>query len=124
VHPGGAADLCALSRNGVIGFTRCLSLRPTGAIMPDGDSVVTDRAICVGYGQCAAACLTGAAACALPAAATVVAACAQRLNVLAMCRECRVEKVVNQGFDPHDERTRKVRIAADYKGLDPPGKLN
>lgn len=67
------ADLCAHSRNGITGCTRCLSLCPTGAIMPDGDSVIIDPAICAGCGQCAAACPTGAAAYALPDAATVVA---------------------------------------------------
>jgi ferredoxin len=68
-----AADLCAHSRNGITGCTRCLSLCPTGAIMPDGDSVTIDPAICAGCGQCAAACPTGAAAYALPDAATMVA---------------------------------------------------
>ena len=67
------ADLCAHSRNGITGCTRCLSLCPTGAIMPDGDSVTIDTAICAGCGQCAAACPTGAAAYALPDASTIVA---------------------------------------------------
>jgi ferredoxin len=66
------ADLCAHSRNGITGCTRCLSLCPTGAILPDGDSVSIDPAICAGCGQCAAACPTGAAAYALPDVATVV----------------------------------------------------
>ena len=65
------ADLCAHSRNGITGCTRCLSLCPTGAITPDGDSVQIDPAICAGCGQCAAACPTGAAAYALPDVATV-----------------------------------------------------
>ena len=67
------ADLCAHSRNGITGCTRCLSLCPTGAITPDGDSVSIDTAICAGCGQCAAACPTGAAAYALPDASTIVA---------------------------------------------------
>lgn len=67
------ADLCAHSRNGITGCTRCLSLCPTGAIMPDGDSVSIDPAICAGCGQCAAACPTGAASYALPDVATVAA---------------------------------------------------
>lgn len=67
------ADLCAHSRNAITGCTRCLSLCPTGAIMPDGDSVKIDPAICAGCGQCAAACPTGAAAYALPDVATVAA---------------------------------------------------
>lgn len=65
------ADLCAHSRNGITGCTRCLSLCPTGAITPDGDSVKIDPAICAGCGQCAAACPTGAAAYALPDVTTV-----------------------------------------------------
>lgn len=67
------ADLCAHSRNGITGCTRCLSLCPTGAIMPDGDSVAIDTAICAGCGQCAAACPTGAAAYAMPDVSTVAA---------------------------------------------------
>lgn len=65
------ADLCAHSRNGITGCTRCLSLCPTGAITPDGDSVKIDPAICAGCGQCAAACPTGAASYALPDVTTV-----------------------------------------------------
>ena len=60
------ADLCAHSRNRKTGCTRCLSLCPTGAIAPAGDSVAIDPNICAGCGQCAAACPTGAAAYALP----------------------------------------------------------
>lgn len=59
-------DLCAHSRNKKTGCTRCLDLCPTGAILPAGDSVVIDPAICAGCGQCAAACPTGAASYALP----------------------------------------------------------
>lgn len=65
------ADLCAHSRNGITGCTRCLSLCPTGAITPNGDSVQIDPAICAGCGQCAAACPTGAASYALPDVTTV-----------------------------------------------------
>ena len=38
----------------------------------------------------------------------------KRLSVLAMCEDCRVEEIVTQGFDPHDDTTRKVRTKADY----------
>jgi len=62
-----SSDLCAHSRNQVIGCTRCIDLCPTGAITPAGDSVAIDPMICAGCGQCAAACPTGAAAYALPA---------------------------------------------------------
>lgn len=67
-----AASLCAHSRSGITGCTRCLSLCPTGAITPAGDSVAIDPAICAGCGQCAAACPTGAASYAVPDSETLV----------------------------------------------------
>jgi ferredoxin len=60
--------LCAHSRSGIIGCTRCLDLCPTGAITPNGDAVAIDPNICAGCGSCAAACPTGAASYALPSA--------------------------------------------------------
>jgi len=62
------ANLCAHSRSGVTGCTRCLDLCPAGAITPVGDHVAIDPNICAGCGQCAAACPTGAASYALPSA--------------------------------------------------------
>ena len=59
-------DLCAHSRNKLVGCRRCLDLCPTGAIQPAGDHVTIDARICAGCGQCAAVCPTGAAAYALP----------------------------------------------------------
>jgi ferredoxin len=67
------AGLCAHSRSGIVGCTRCLDLCPTSAITPDGDSVRIDPGICAGCGQCAGACPTGAASYALPPVATVAA---------------------------------------------------
>ena len=61
-------SLCAHSRSGITGCTRCLDLCPTGAITPNGNAVAIDPAVCAGCGSCAAACPTGAAAYALPAA--------------------------------------------------------
>jgi ferredoxin len=58
--------LCAHSRSGIVGCTRCLDLCPTSAITPAGDFVAIDASICAGCGQCAAACPTGAASYALP----------------------------------------------------------
>jgi ferredoxin len=58
--------LCAHSRSGIVGCTRCLDLCPTSAITPAGDFVTIDANICAGCGQCAAACPTGAASYALP----------------------------------------------------------
>jgi ferredoxin len=60
--------LCAHSRSSIVGCRRCLDLCPTGAIVPDGDHVAIDAAVCAGCGQCAAVCPTGAAAYALPPA--------------------------------------------------------
>ena len=53
--------ICAHSRAGQIGCTRCLDVCPTGAIEPDGDHVTIDPMICAGCGACAAVCPSGAA---------------------------------------------------------------
>ena len=60
------ANLCAHSRSGVVGCTRCLDVCPTSAISPDGDHVIIDPHICAGCGSCASVCPTGAVTYALP----------------------------------------------------------
>jgi ferredoxin len=60
------ASLCAHSRSGITGCTRCLDLCPTGAITPNGNAVVIDANICAGCGSCASVCPTGAASYSLP----------------------------------------------------------
>jgi ferredoxin len=60
------AHLCAHSRSGITGCTRCLDLCPTGAITPNGNVVAIDPHVCAGCGSCSAACPTGAASYALP----------------------------------------------------------
>lgn len=52
--------LCAHSRAGQTGCTRCLDLCPTGAISPDGDHVAIDATVCAGCGACSALCPSGA----------------------------------------------------------------
>ncbi|MGF1500927.1 MAG: 4Fe-4S binding protein [Paracoccaceae bacterium] len=55
-------SLCAHSRAGQTGCTRCLSVCPTGAIRPAGEHVQIDPYVCAGCGACAAVCPSGAAA--------------------------------------------------------------
>jgi ferredoxin len=62
------AALCAHSRSGITGCTRCLDLCPTGAITPDGNTVAIDANVCAGCGACASVCPTGAASYSLPSA--------------------------------------------------------
>lgn len=55
-------SLCAHSRAGQTGCTRCLDVCPTSAIVPAGEHVTIDPYICAGCGACAAVCPSGAAA--------------------------------------------------------------
>lgn len=61
------ANLCAHSRNQIIGCSRCLDNCPTNAISTNGDHVKIDPFICAGCGTCASVCPTGAAKYTLPA---------------------------------------------------------
>ena len=67
-HVDFKAELCAHSRSGITGCTRCLDLCPAGAITPAGDHVAISAEICAGCGACAAACPTGAVSYTLPLA--------------------------------------------------------
>jgi ferredoxin len=72
------ADLCAHSRSGKTGCTRCLDVCPAGAIVPDGDHVAIDPYLCGGCGGCHSVCPTGAASYAMPAASALL----ERLRTL------------------------------------------
>ncbi len=60
------AAICAHSRSGKTGCTRCLDVCPASAITPDGDHVLIDPYLCGGCGGCNSVCPTGAASYALP----------------------------------------------------------
>ena len=66
-------SLCAHSRAGQIGCTRCLDVCPTGAILPDGDAVAIDANICAGCGACSAVCPSGAVTYDAPAVSDIFA---------------------------------------------------
>lgn len=59
-------NLCAHSRNSLIGCNRCLDVCPAGAITVAGDHVAIDPAVCGGCGMCGAVCPSGAAQTAFP----------------------------------------------------------
>ncbi|ARE41855.1 Iron-sulfur cluster-binding protein [Rhodovulum sp. P5] len=62
LHVALDGSLCAHARAGKTGCTRCLDACPTGAILPDGDSVAVDPLICAGCGACSSLCPSGAIA--------------------------------------------------------------
>ncbi|MGH6944982.1 MAG: indolepyruvate ferredoxin oxidoreductase subunit alpha, partial [Geminicoccaceae bacterium] len=72
------AELCAHSRSGRIGCTRCLEVCPASAIRPNGDVVEIDPYLCGGCGASNSVCPTGAAAYVYPPAGALL----ERLRTL------------------------------------------
>ncbi len=69
------ADICAHGRNEKIGCTNCLDHCPVSAIMPDGDRISINHAVCGGCGNCSASCPTGAVSYAYPARDDLIGRC-------------------------------------------------
>ena len=53
-------SLCAHSRAGQPGCSKCIDACPTSAIAPSGDHVALDAMVCAGCGACSALCPSGA----------------------------------------------------------------
>lgn len=54
------ADICAHSRSGIAGCTRCIDACPAEAITSSGEGIAVDPHLCQGAGACASACPSGA----------------------------------------------------------------
>lgn len=62
-------DICAHSRSGLTGCTRCLDTCPAGAIISMAGEIAVDPYLCQGVGVCATACPSGAITYVYPSAA-------------------------------------------------------
>lgn len=60
------SKICAHTRSGITGCSRCVDICPAGAVTSMGEQVAFDPFICGGCGSCASVCPTGAAAYAMP----------------------------------------------------------
>lgn len=92
-------DICAHSRSGITGCTRCMDACPTGAITPRGNAAFVDQLACSAHGACSSVCPTGAISWDMPRASDLF----ERLRVLLTTyRRAGGEKPV---VVVHDERT-------------------
>lgn len=106
-------SLCAHSRAGQAGCSRCLDTCPTGAIAPAGDHVAIDSMVCAGCGGCAALCPSTAITYEAPPLTHVL----QRMQVLA--RSFRAAGGDNPRLLVHDAHgAEMIRLAARFgRGL-------
>ena len=75
--------ICAHSRSGKIGCSKCLDVCSTGAISADGDHVKVESHLCAGCGGCATVCPSGAMTYAYPSVAELGARLKAMLPVFA-----------------------------------------
>ncbi len=66
LYVGYSKTTCAHARNGIKGCNRCIDTCALSAIVPDGDGIMLDRAVCAGCGACDTVCPTGAVSFAYP----------------------------------------------------------
>lgn len=72
------ASICAHSRSGKSGCSRCIDVCSTAAIAPDGDGIRVEPHLCMGCGGCTTVCPSGALSYAYPAVPEI----ARRLKTL------------------------------------------
>jgi ferredoxin len=75
-----AAEICAHSRSGLRGCTRCIDACPAEAIVSIGEKIQVNPYLCQGGGACATTCPTGAITYAYPPAADLLEALRQALQ--------------------------------------------
>lgn len=106
--------LCAHSRAQRPGCDRCLTVCPTGAITPNGDTVAIDSDICAGCGACAAVCPSGAASYDDPPVGHLFA----RLRTLASAYRKAGGKAPRALFHDPDHGGEMIRLSARFgRGL-------
>ncbi len=106
--------ICAHTRAGQTGCSRCLDVCPTGAIVPNGETVAINADICAGCGACASVCPSGAASYDDPPVGTLFA----RLWALAAAYRKAGGKAPRVLFHDDDWGAEMIRLSARYgRGL-------